>query len=295
MRGSEREGVLESTTGRRIGYLDRGPLTGRPVVYLHGMPGCRHEQRLIPDAVLERFGVRVISVDRPGWGETDPLAGDRIVRSQDVLIACDALAVDKFVLMSVSSGGSYSIALAATAAERVERLVLVSAQMPYDDTDAIASLRGDQLALLPFLGDGRTDLVVAGAHGYRQRLLDDPMSVFADAFATLSPQERAFLEEPQVRELIADDVTAAVRTGIDGIVDDLLLWLQPFELNPKDVACPVVAIHGTADDWEPLPNLRRILDTIARAELVLLDGLNHFGPWCYPDMIVGLAAAPTTI
>src|SRR5690349_17272006 len=96
MGGSDREGVLKSGPGRKIGYLDRGPLTGHPVVYLHGMPGCRYEQRLIPDAVLERFGVRLISVDRPGWGETDPLAGDRIARSQDVLTLCDALAVNKF-------------------------------------------------------------------------------------------------------------------------------------------------------------------------------------------------------
>jgi hypothetical protein len=52
----------------------------------------------------------------------------------------------------------------------------------------------------------------------------------------------------------------------------------------------LVAIHGTADDWEPLPNLRRILRTIEDASLFLLDGANHLGPLCFPDLLLSLVA-----
>jgi len=91
------------------------------VLYLHGQPGSRREQLLIPAEVLERFGVRLISVDRPGYGNTDPLPGDRLARSSDVLTVCDALQIDSFPLVAVSAGGSYALALAGSAPDRVER------------------------------------------------------------------------------------------------------------------------------------------------------------------------------
>ena len=35
--------------------------------------------------------------------------------------------------------------------------------------------------------------------------------------------------------------------------------VKPFEFSLDAVQCPVIAVHGTMDDWEPLSNLRRIL------------------------------------
>ena len=165
---------------------------------MHGMPGSRHEQRLIPEVVLDRFGVRLVSCDRPGYGGTDPLAGDRIARSRDVLTIADHLGIERFPLMAVSAGGSYAVSVAAIAPGRVERLVLAGAQMPYDDESAVTTLLPDQLALLPFLRDGRNELVDAGAADFRARILADPWSLFEPAWATLSPPERAFLEQPHV-------------------------------------------------------------------------------------------------
>lgn len=85
MADSDQEGVLTTGTGRQIGYLIRGPQHGRSVVYLHGAPGCRREQRFVPDEVLYRFELRLISIDRPGYGDTDPVDRNRVVRVADVL------------------------------------------------------------------------------------------------------------------------------------------------------------------------------------------------------------------
>jgi hypothetical protein len=48
--------ILETDGGRRVGWLARGPEDGAPILYLHGCPGSRLEQRLIPSDVLSRFG-----------------------------------------------------------------------------------------------------------------------------------------------------------------------------------------------------------------------------------------------
>ena len=291
MSDSADEGVIETPDGRALGYLMRGPAKGRPVVYLHGMPSSRLEQRLFPQVVLDRFGIRLISIDRPGWGRTDPRRGDRVERSADVVALCDALGLDAVPVIAVSAGGSYALALAATAPDRVERVVLVSAQMPYDDESAIQSLQPDQLALLPALRLGRDPLVIDGCEQYRSRLLADPWGGFAPTLETLSAREKRFCGQQWVREALAEEIREGLEAHVDGLLDDLLAWPQAFEVALEDVQCPVHAIHGTDDDWEPLANLQRVMAHLADGHLILLDRLNHFGPLLYPDVVMSLALA----
>jgi len=264
------------------------------VLYLHGMPASRHEQRFIPEAVLDRFGVRLVSCDRPGYGATDPHAGNRIARSQDVLTVADHLGVEQFPLMAASAGASYAVTVAATAPGRVERLVLSGGQMPYDDERAVATMLADQLTLLPFLSGGRNDLVDAGAADFRAKILADPWSLFASSWSSLSAPERAFLEQPEVRTSFERDVVEGVQASAEGLVDDLLAWPQPYEISVGDVCCPVVAVHGASDDWEPLANLRRVGDLISNFELIVLEGRNHLGPLLLPDLLVSLAVRGAT-
>jgi len=285
----EEQGVITTADGRHVGYLARGPKDGRAVLYLHGMPGCRLEQRLIPAEVLRRFGVRLIGIDRPGYGQTDPLSGDRIARVRDAVPVCDVLGIGEFSLVANSAGGSYAVTLAALAPERVRRLVLVSAQMPYDDEAAIQLLQRQQLALLPALKLGRAPMVVAGVEQARSNILADPVGGLD--FTTLTARERLFFDQPQVKAAFIEDVKEGLAARVDGFLDDLLSWPQAFEVDLADVRCPVRAVHGTSDDWEPLPNLQRILPKFKDCQLVLLDGLNHIGPLLYPDFIVGMAVS----
>lgn len=53
--------------GRKLGYAQYGLLTGKPVFYLHGLPGARTEAVCFEDLALE-LGARIIATDRPGSG-----------------------------------------------------------------------------------------------------------------------------------------------------------------------------------------------------------------------------------
>ena len=279
--------TLVTAVGRRIGWLARGPDEGTPVLYLHGWPGSRLEQRVVPDAVLDRFGVRLISVDRPGWGNTDPLPGLRSERVMDVLAVCDALEVERFPIMGVSCGGSYVFTLAAVAPDRVTRVVSVSGQMPYDDDAAIEGLASDQAAELPLFRAGRTEELVAGCREERELFLTgDPYTDFAEG---LSPAEQAWYAQPAVLEGVAAEMREGFRTGVEGHVDDSLICVQSLDVDVSTIRCPVRAVHGAIDDWEPLPNLTRFLDRIDDTQLIVLDGMGHFGPHLYPDLLIALA------
>ena len=281
--------VVTGADGRRVGYLARGPRDGRPVLYLHGAPGSRREQRILPDQVLQRFRVRLVSVDRAGYGATDPQAGGRPGRVRDVVTVCDALGIDRFPLVAVSSGGTYALTLAAQEPDRVERVVLSSAQMPYDDEDALSDLQPGQRAELVSLRAGRSPDLEREYTEARSALLADVLDGMAEPMATLSARERDWFAQPWVQQVLVEDVAEGVRTSIEGYLEDGLSVVRPFEVDLAAVRAPVRAVHGSADDWEPLANLRRTLAALADAQLFVLDGLNHFGPLLYPDLIVSLA------
>ena len=243
----------------------------------------------MPDHVLQRFGVRLVSVDRAGYGATDPLAGGRPGRVRDVVTVCDALGIDRFPLVAVSSGGTYALTLAAVEPDRVERVVLSSAQMPYDDDDALRDLQPGQRAELASLRAGRSPDLEREYEEGRSALLADVLVGMAEPMATLSRREQDWFSQPWVQQVLVEDVEEGVRASIEGYLEDGLSVVRPLEVDVASVRAPVRAVHGSADDWEPLANLRRTLAGLADAQLFVLDGLNHFGPLLYPDLMVSLA------
>ena len=59
--------------GRKLGYAQYGSLTGRPIFYLHGLPGSRIEAAFFHEMGL-KLDARIIGVDRPsiGWSSPQP-------------------------------------------------------------------------------------------------------------------------------------------------------------------------------------------------------------------------------
>ena len=56
--------------GRRLGFAEYGIRAGIPIFYFHGCPGSRLDALLV-EPVAKRFGVRLIALDRPGFGISD--------------------------------------------------------------------------------------------------------------------------------------------------------------------------------------------------------------------------------
>jgi pimeloyl-ACP methyl ester carboxylesterase len=64
--------TLTHADGRRVGWAEWGDPHGQPVLFLHRNPGSR---LLDPDSTATAStGTRLITIDRPGYGRTDPVA-----------------------------------------------------------------------------------------------------------------------------------------------------------------------------------------------------------------------------
>jgi pimeloyl-ACP methyl ester carboxylesterase len=272
--------ILTTDGSRRIGWCARGPIDGTPVVYLHGWPGSRLEQRVIPREALERFGVRLLSVDRPGWGNTDKLHAKRSAKALDVLAVCDTLGIERFSVIAFSAGGSHALTLAAVAAGRVTPVATASTQVPDDAEEAEGAV---------LFRAGRTPTLEAAREERRRAILRDPVGGYERTVPSFSPSERAWYHQPWVRDVYEANMQEAFRTGIEGDIEDCLTRVEPLDADLSTIACPVRAVHGAADDWTTLTQLNGVLAPIADSDVVILDGMKHFGPLLFPDLLLSLA------
>jgi pimeloyl-ACP methyl ester carboxylesterase len=121
---------MRTRDGRSIGVLEVGQAAGVPVFHFHGSGSSRLEAVLVADAA-KKAGVRLIALDRPGVGQSDPCDRDRLLDwPEQVVEVADALKIQKFAVLGMSAGGPYALACAAAIPHRLTACALICAVAP---------------------------------------------------------------------------------------------------------------------------------------------------------------------
>ena len=118
--------------GRTLAVAEWGDPTGVPLFALHGTPGSRVAFWQDP-TIYARHGLRRITLDRPGYGESTRLPG-RIVADvvPDILDVADELSIGSFAMTGGSGGGPHALACAALLPDRVLRCLADVCVAPFD-------------------------------------------------------------------------------------------------------------------------------------------------------------------
>ena len=97
--------------GRMAGFADYGPAAVTAVLWCHGGPGSRIEPAHLA-AQAAQAGLRIIGIDRPGYGLSTPMPGRTIARwVPEALAVADHLGIGQFAVVGTSTGGAYALAL----------------------------------------------------------------------------------------------------------------------------------------------------------------------------------------
>jgi pimeloyl-ACP methyl ester carboxylesterase len=124
--------TLTLKDGRKLGYLDVGTANGPVIFHFHGHGSSRLEALMLEEAA-HKLGMRVIGLDRPGIGRSDPHDGDRLLDwPADVAEAADQFGIARFAVQGMSAGGPYALACVNAIPARVTACSLVSAVPPPD-------------------------------------------------------------------------------------------------------------------------------------------------------------------
>lgn len=240
--------VVRLPDGRRLGFVERGDASGSPVFDFHGNPGSRLSFWGEEDS-LRAAGVRLIGVDRPGIGLSDPEPGRDVAGwARDVAALAGALALERFAVLGHSVGGPYAAACAWALPERVTSAALVSSIIPLDSPGAFAELgkprqwrmaRDHPRVLAASL---RALFTLARlAPGLAGRLFG----------ARSTDVERAISARPEVVDRALASAAEATRQGAGGLVEDMRVAMRPWGFAPEEIRVPTFVWQGDADSSIP--------------------------------------------
>jgi pimeloyl-ACP methyl ester carboxylesterase len=267
--------------GRTIQWSERGSSGGDPVLFFHGCPDTR---RASWSAHLAAFdaGIRLVAPNRPGYGASTPAPPSYQGVVADTVALANTLGFDRFGVIGMSVGGTFALACAALARDRVTRAALVATPgeaprmdppYPRDDLDAAGRHFFRSLASGP--PEENVERLRPEFLAWRARLApDDPDDVALAArwLDSLPPEDRVLVDGP------AADVAAAAREAIgvpDGYLADAALVFANWPFRVEDVSCPVTLWYGERDANAPPRNGAWLAEHISDATLHVLPGLGH--------------------
>ncbi|MET7396397.1 alpha/beta hydrolase [Dactylosporangium sp. NPDC005572] len=264
---------------RKVAFDDSGAPDGFPVFLLHGTPGSRKGPRP-RDSVLHRLGIRLITYDRPGYGDSDRRAG-RIVAhaARDVEAIADELGLTRFAVVGRSGGGPHALACAADheLRRRVTRVAVLVSFAPPDTTD-VAWFEGMNEDNVRGFGLGVDAAAEIEAEILRRAELvrRDPGSLLDQLMDFMTPADRRALNSSALRQIVIQTHREGLRSGPWGWVDDVLALRGSWKVDLKSIDTDVRIWHGADDTFAPVSHASWLEDRIPSAVKFVAPGKAHF-------------------
>lgn len=244
--------------GARVNYVELGE--GPPVVFVHGLSGAwQNWLENIPHLARDH---RVIALDLPGFGASPMPPWEISIPAYGAFLRdfCEKLGIDHATLVGNSMGGFIATEVAISEADRVDKLVLVSAA-------GITWARARHEPMAAFARIGRAAAPLAfrfQLSGIRRPRLRQ--AAFRGVFHDPNSLRRELLWENMVPALEAQAFYDAMTTLVGYDIRDRL----------ADIEDPTLIVWGRNDRVVPVPAAlsyeRRIGDN---ADLHIFDRTGH--------------------
>jgi pimeloyl-ACP methyl ester carboxylesterase len=253
--------------GRRIALQTFGDPRGRPVFFFHGSPASRLEAEFL-DAPAAAHHLRLIAVDRPGMGCSDPLPGRRLLDwPSEVSAVARELHLDRFAVLGFSTGALYVYACAKAMPDRLDGALVVSGTGPP------SLMRGFNAGWLTLMAARALPPLGRWMFGsIERRAKADPTGFIPPGLAQV---DRAALEDGESRQRFLNSFVEAYRAGSGGVVDDQLLVTRDWGFDLAEVETSISLWHGTADQTVPPRVAVTVVQTLQHAVLNLQHGEGH--------------------
>src|SRR5262249_24786804 len=235
--------ILTRPDGRRVAWSEWGRAKGPSVLLLHRNPGSR---LLDPDpAATAASELRLLTVDRPGYGRTDPVADPTTAAaSSDIVDVVRELGLDEVALIGWSGGRLFALDAAASLGERLRSLSLVCTPAPDDaipwvpaaSRPLVEPAHADPGGALAWI----TEVSAFYAETPEAAVASDP-----------TPADAEVRSRPGVTKALAAMMREGARQGAIGMASDIVAGSRGDPPPLDKVRAPVRLWYGDADWIEP--------------------------------------------
>jgi pimeloyl-ACP methyl ester carboxylesterase len=230
--------------------------------------------------------VRVVSADRPGYGESSPQPGRRREGwPSDVRAVADHLGVERFGVMGFSSGGPYAVVCAALVTDRVAAAGVVSGVTDFGWPGAWDGYPETETTLMQIGDEAKATEWCEARYG------PDGSRFMETGLGELAPADQVALTDDAFATGLMTSVREAFRQGVSGYAQDIMLQGRPWSFDPSAIVAPVWILHGEADTLAPIAHGRHTGELIPPAKLATWPDQGHISLITkIPDLTADLVA-----
>ena len=261
--------------GRRLGFVEFGDPSGAPVFLFHDLWGNR-SQRHPDDSILLRLGIRLVGVDRPGYGMSTRKPGRGIMDVvDDVMLLSKALKLERFSVLGYSAGGPYALACAYRFPQIVERCAVVAPLPPLDHAQGFQALHPFYGRLFQLASGNEVffRLLMKGFFWFdSQRPPDQYIRELGGVLSLADQQVLSNLDLFNSRREMWEDVR---RGGSDILADEVITLIRSWGYHLQSIRVPVDVWWGDADAFCAQIVGERMAMMIPNAELHLEQQAGH--------------------
>ena len=279
--------MIKLPDGRDLAWIEVGDPGGNPVVALHGSPGRGTDFAPYHSTAL-KCGVRVIAVDRPGYGRSS-YQPRRCLSDwpRDVSQLVDHLGIERFGVIAHSAGGPHALACARFLASRLLGCGVLSGLAPQASapiTDGMLLFNRIQTTLyrhwprnLDVVAVGLWDLVtplVAPMLRYARR---HPEREIDRSMRRMVPEcDLAVVSRPEIRRNLVEEVATLNRATLRASTQDMAIGIRDWGFEPRAIEMPIHIWHGGLDRNVPVAHARHMAEVLPCATLHLYPDEGHW-------------------
>jgi pimeloyl-ACP methyl ester carboxylesterase len=236
--------------GRILGYAEYGAPQGKPLFYFHGWPSSRIEFKgLNGPEIATQLNVRVIAVDRPGFGLSEYQPHHRFTDwPEDVARLADFLGFERFGVLGYSASSPYTLACAHALSDRLSAVGVISGvAQPFSARGATAGMPTILLWTTARIHPRLTWLMFAMMKKTLATAPRDQLPTSARQ-AMMAEVDFAFIQEhPGAMAANLDGGVEALRQGGLGPAEAGALYWKPWGFRLEDIHTLVHIWHGEED------------------------------------------------
>jgi len=256
---------LRLDDGRQLAFAEYGVAKGNPVLFFHSYIGSRLQVH--PDiSILNHIGIRLIVLDRPGFGLSDPTDKHTLEEyAGDVQQLMNHLNISQAPIIGFCIGATYAFACASIMPDRVKKLVIIN---PLGQVETACDRKG----MLPL------NRMILSVGLLSPTLMRNLVSIVFRDFSThpekllkylqkhMTDSDKNTLSDNDILSMLASCYHETLQQNSDALYQDLLLCLSPWEKLLAGVQTKVELIHGRACNHVPLHFGKRIARQLSDCE-----------------------------
>lgn len=248
-----------SINGRKISYVEEGPVTAKPVIFIHGFPFSKAMWATQVASLKDTARALAYDVRGHGHSESGEATFSMDLFGEDLLAFMDALELDKAVVCGLSMGGYIALNAIQKQPHRFAGLMLIDTQCGADTLEG----KEKRMKTIAFIQKN-------GLEVYAEESLKN---LFASASFQAHPKEVNF-----IRTTILNTPAEVICRTLQALADRR----ESCTYLPK-IKIPVCIVVGSEDKITPPQAAQKMADAIIGSNLKVIDKAGHLTNLEAPD------------